>query len=70
MKSFIAPLSLLSLALAGLGNAATIPTKTLERRADSCDQWATTTTGSYILYNNLWARVTTRAASSVRAWTR
>lgn len=56
MKSFIATLSLLSLALAGLGNAATIPTKTLERRADSCDQWATTTTGSYILYNNLWGQ--------------
>ncbi|KAJ5157111.1 uncharacterized protein N7482_008211 [Penicillium canariense] len=55
MKSF-APLSLFSLALAGLSNAATIPTKSLTRRADFCDQWGSTTTGSYIVYNNLWGQ--------------
>ncbi|KAF3393924.1 putative xyloglucan-specific endo-beta-1,4-glucanase A [Penicillium rolfsii] len=55
MKSF-APLSLLSLALAGLSTAATIPTKSLTRRADFCDQWGSTTTGSYIVYNNLWGQ--------------
>jgi xyloglucan-specific endo-beta-1,4-glucanase len=55
MKS-VAPLSLLSLALAGLSNAATIPTKSLTRRADFCDQWGSTTTGSYIVYNNLWGQ--------------
>lgn len=58
MKSLLAPLSLLSLALAGLGDATAIPTKTqtLARRADTCEQWGTTTTGSYILYNNLWGQ--------------
>ncbi|KAJ5586847.1 uncharacterized protein N7459_002612 [Penicillium hispanicum] len=56
MKSFIAPVSLLSLALAGLGNAATIPTKSLTRRTDFCEQYASATTGSYILYNDLWGQ--------------
>lgn len=56
MKSFIAPLSLLSLGLANFGNAATIPTDGLTRRADFCDQWGSTTAGSYILYNNLWGQ--------------
>lgn len=55
MKSF-APLSLLSLALAAAGNAASLPTKTLARRADFCDQWGSVTTGSYIVYNNLWGQ--------------
>ncbi|RJE23806.1 hypothetical protein PHISCL_03837 [Aspergillus sclerotialis] len=32
------------------------PTKSLTRRADSCEQWATTTTGPYIVYNNLWGQ--------------
>ncbi|KAJ5142733.1 uncharacterized protein N7515_001520 [Penicillium bovifimosum] len=54
MKS-LAPLSVLT-SLAALSNAATIPTKTLSRRADFCDQWGSTTTGSYILYNNLWGQ--------------
>ncbi|KAJ5084727.1 hypothetical protein NUU61_009306 [Penicillium alfredii] len=56
MESFIAPLSLISLALAGLGNTAGVPTKTLNRRADFCDQWGTATTSSYIVYNNLWGQ--------------
>ncbi|CAG8925613.1 unnamed protein product [Penicillium salamii] len=55
MKSF-APLSLLSLALAATGSAASLPTKTLARRADFCDQWGSVTTGSYIVYNNLWGQ--------------
>nr|QDF60592.1 xyloglucanase [Binary vector pBI-Xeg] len=28
----------------------------LERRADFCDQWGSTTTGSYIVYNDLWGQ--------------
>lgn len=56
MKSFIAPLSLFSLALTGLSNAATIPTKSLTRRADFCDQNGSTTTGSYTVFNNLWGQ--------------
>ena len=56
MKSLFAPLSFLSLALAGLGNAATIPTKSLTRRSDFCDQWGSVTTGSYIVYNDLWGQ--------------
>ncbi|KAJ5085970.1 hypothetical protein N7532_010741 [Penicillium argentinense] len=56
MKSFIAPLSLLSLALSGLSTAATIPTKSLTKRSDFCDQWGSIQTGSYILYNNLWGQ--------------
>ena len=56
MKSFVAPLSLLSLALAGLSSAATLPTKSLTKRADFCDQWGTAETGSYIVYNNLWGQ--------------
>ncbi|KAJ6082627.1 hypothetical protein N7499_007501 [Penicillium canescens] len=55
MKSF-APLSLLTMALAAVGEAAAVPTKTLNRRADFCDQWGSTTTGSYIVYNNLWGQ--------------
>ncbi|KAJ6080291.1 hypothetical protein N7467_010044 [Penicillium canescens] len=55
MKSF-APLSLLTMALAAVGDAAAVPTKTLNRRADFCDQWGSTTTGSYIVYNNLWGQ--------------
>lgn len=55
MKS-LAPLTLLSLGLASLTNAATLPTKSLTRRADFCDQWGSTTTGSYIIYNNLWGQ--------------
>jgi xyloglucan-specific endo-beta-1,4-glucanase len=55
MKSF-APLSLLSLALATVGSAASVPSKTLVKRADFCDQWGSVTTGSYIVYNNLWGQ--------------
>jgi xyloglucan-specific endo-beta-1,4-glucanase len=55
MKSF-APLSLLTMALAAVGDAAAVPTKTLNRRSDFCDQWGSTTTGSYIVYNNLWGQ--------------
>ncbi|KAJ5893823.1 hypothetical protein N7495_005514 [Penicillium taxi] len=53
MKSFIATLAI-SLALTGLGNASTIPTRSLTPRADFCEQYGSTTTGSYIVYNNLW----------------
>ena len=56
MKSFIAPLSFVALALAGLSSAAPQPTKSLNRRADFCDQWGSVTTGSYILYNDLWGQ--------------
>lgn len=64
MKSFFAPLSLLSLALAGLSNAATIPTKALDKRATStCDQWGTITTGSFIVYNDLWGEAEATSGS-------
>lgn len=64
MKSFFAPLSLLSVALAGLSNAATIPTKSLDKRATStCDQWGTITTGSYIVYNDLWGEAEATSGS-------
>jgi xyloglucan-specific endo-beta-1,4-glucanase len=57
MKSFITPLSLISLGLATLGSAATIPTKSLTRRStETCDQWGTIETGSYIVYNDLWGQ--------------
>ncbi|KAJ6000553.1 hypothetical protein N7481_000962 [Penicillium waksmanii] len=56
MKTFLAPLSVLSLALAGLSSAASLPTKTLAKRSDFCDQWGSVQTGSYIVYNNLWGQ--------------
>lgn len=56
MKFFLTPLSLLSLGLASFSDAATVPTKSLTRRADFCDQWGSTTTGSYTVYNNLWGQ--------------
>ncbi|KAJ5246011.1 hypothetical protein N7468_000994 [Penicillium chermesinum] len=56
MKSLTALLSVLSLSLAGLSTGSPLPTNSLSRRADSCEQWAATTTGSYILYNNLWGQ--------------
>jgi xyloglucan-specific endo-beta-1,4-glucanase len=55
MKSF-APLSVLSLALAAVSSASPDPSKTLARRANFCDQWGSVTTGSYIVYNNLWGQ--------------
>lgn len=54
MKNFTVPLSVFLVSLAALSNATSLPTKSLTRRADFCDQWGSTTTGSYILYNNLW----------------
>lgn len=42
--------------LTALPTAWASPTKSLSRRADSCGQWATTTTGPYIVYNNLWGQ--------------
>ncbi|KAJ5712993.1 uncharacterized protein N7483_010174 [Penicillium malachiteum] len=55
MKSFLAPLSLFSLLLAGQCTAATIPTRSISKRStETCDQWGTITTGSYIVYNDLW----------------
>ncbi|KAJ5934253.1 hypothetical protein N7466_003800 [Penicillium verhagenii] len=63
MKSF-APLSVLSLVLAGLSNAATIPTKSLSKRSTTtCDQWGTITTGSYIVYNDLWGEAEATSGS-------
>ncbi|OQE18222.1 hypothetical protein PENSTE_c018G01153 [Penicillium steckii] len=56
MKTFAAPLSILSLALAGLSSAASLPTKTLAKRADFCEQYGSVQTGSYIVYNNLWGQ--------------
>lgn len=55
MKSFIAPMSLISLALSTMGDAATVPVNDIARRgAQFCDQWGTTTTDKFTLYNNLW----------------
>ncbi|CAI7587352.1 unnamed protein product [Penicillium viridicatum] len=55
MKSFIAPMSLISLALAAMGDAATVPANDITRRGtEICDQWGTTTTDKFTLYNNLW----------------
>ncbi|KAJ5477478.1 xyloglucan-specific endo-beta-1-4-glucanase A [Penicillium diatomitis] len=55
MKTFT-PLSLLTVALAGLGDAAAVSTNTLTRRSDFCDQWGSVTKGNYIVYNNLWGQ--------------
>lgn len=50
---FLSSLSLL--ALAGSSLAATIPTKSISKRStETCEQWGTITTGSYIVYNDLW----------------
>ncbi|KAI9810721.1 MAG: hypothetical protein M1827_006059 [Pycnora praestabilis] len=38
-----------------------VPTKTLNKRASMCGQWDSTTTGNYILYQDLWGE---SAASS------
>ncbi|KAJ5812246.1 hypothetical protein N7474_008547 [Penicillium riverlandense] len=54
MKSSIAPLSLISLALCATSSASVLPTRTLQRRADFCGQYDSTTTGSYSVNNNLW----------------
>ncbi|KAJ5400820.1 hypothetical protein N7465_011309 [Penicillium sp. CMV-2018d] len=55
MKSFIAPMSLISLALSAMGDAATVPVNDITRRGtEICDQWGTTTTDKFTLYNNLW----------------
>ena len=48
-------MSVKALLFAGLtALAAATPTKTIDKRADVCGQWDSITTGSYILYNNLW----------------
>ncbi|KXG50455.1 Glycoside hydrolase, family 12 [Penicillium griseofulvum] len=49
MKSFIAPVSLISLALANMGDAAIV-----RREAEICDQYGTTKAGDYTIFNNLW----------------
>ncbi|KAJ5678342.1 uncharacterized protein N7477_003975 [Penicillium maclennaniae] len=57
MKTFITPLSLLSLSLASLGTASTVPTRSLNSRStETCHQWGTIETGSYKVYNNLWGQ--------------
>ncbi|KGO67155.1 Glycoside hydrolase, family 12 [Penicillium italicum] len=55
MKSF-APMSLVSLALSAMGDASTVPANGAlnARNVEFCDQWGTTTTDKFILYNNLW----------------
>ncbi|KAJ5106405.1 hypothetical protein N7456_003080 [Penicillium angulare] len=62
MKSFLAPLTLLAL-LAGESAAAVVPTKSISKRADSCGQWDTITTGSYIVYNDLWGEAEATSGS-------
>lgn len=55
MKSVVAPMSLISLALSAVGNAATIPVNDIARRGtEICEQYGTTTTDKFTLYNNLW----------------
>ncbi|KAJ5497986.1 Glycoside hydrolase family 12 [Penicillium expansum] len=56
MKSFIAPMSLVSLALSAVGDASTVPANGAlnARSVQFCDQWGTTTTDKFIIYNNLW----------------
>ncbi|KAF4768073.1 hypothetical protein N7455_000356 [Penicillium solitum] len=55
MKSVVAPMSLISLALSAVGNAATVPVNDITRRGtEICEQYGTTTTDKFTLYNNLW----------------
>ncbi|KAL3463400.1 concanavalin A-like lectin/glucanase domain-containing protein [Aspergillus heterothallicus] len=49
-------MKLLALTLGSLASAASIAPGTLNRRADFCGQWDTTTSGDFILYNNLWGQ--------------
>lgn len=56
MKLSNSHLSLLALSVAGLSSASILPTKSLTRRADFCEQYGSTTTGSYIVYNNMWGQ--------------
>ncbi|EKG10151.1 Glycoside hydrolase family 12 [Macrophomina phaseolina MS6] len=46
---------------AALASAA--PSKTLNRRADFCDQWGSVETGSYTVYNNLWGEANADSGS-------
>ncbi|KAJ5275069.1 hypothetical protein N7497_005681 [Penicillium chrysogenum] len=48
MKSF-APMTLLSLALAAMGDAASV-----RRAAEICEQYGTTKAGDFTVFNNLW----------------
>jgi xyloglucan-specific endo-beta-1,4-glucanase len=34
--------------------AVAVPTATVEKRADTCGQYDSVTTGTYIVYNDLW----------------
>ncbi|KAF4540151.1 Xyloglucan-specific endo-beta- -glucanase a protein [Lasiodiplodia theobromae] len=43
--------------------AAAAPSKTINRRADFCDQWGSVETGSYIVYNNLWGQANADSGS-------
>lgn len=56
MKLSNSQLSLFALSFAGLNSASILPTKSLTRRADFCEQYGSTTTGSYIVYNNMWGQ--------------
>jgi xyloglucan-specific endo-beta-1,4-glucanase len=48
MKTF-APMTLLSLALAAMGDAASV-----RRAAEICEQYGTTKAGDFTVFNNLW----------------
>ncbi|KAF7525547.1 hypothetical protein PCG10_004785 [Penicillium crustosum] len=55
MKSFVAPMSLVSLALSAVGNAAIIPSNDIARRStEICEQYGTVSTDKFTLFNNLW----------------
>lgn len=49
MQSFIASMSLISLALATMGDAAAV-----RRDTEICEQYGTTEAGEYTVFNNLW----------------
>ncbi|KAJ5195987.1 hypothetical protein N7449_006466 [Penicillium cf. viridicatum] len=56
MKYF-APISILSLTLATVGNAVgASSSEALTKRADFCDQYGTVEQGSYTVYNNAWGQ--------------
>ncbi|KAH6670981.1 endoglucanase-1 [Plectosphaerella plurivora] len=59
MKISAAFASLVALAAAAPGAEGVTPTKTThlgKRAVTTCEQWGSVTTGSYIVYNNLWGR--------------
>lgn len=59
--SFIPLAGLAASALAA--PAVEAPTQTLEKRADTCDQWGSITTGTYTVYQDLWNEGTATSGS-------